>query len=86
MTDRRAMVEGIRAAHTIDRDQPWMKEKPEPGRLQPGGPTDVELTDAGDPAPQQQAAGDANNADNADVQQSSGDTTQADDTPDKPHS
>jgi len=52
MTDRRAMIEGIRAAQAIDRDQPWMQEKPGPVVYSQVGPTDIELTDAGDPMPE----------------------------------
>ena len=52
MTDRRSMIEGIRAAQRIDKDQPWMAEKPGPMVYDKEGPSDVELTDAGDPVPE----------------------------------
>ena len=80
MTDRRSMVEGIRAAQTIDRDQPWMREKPGPVVYGQEGPTDIELTDAGDPVPQ------SNASDDTDEPPNTAGPSDADETPHKPSS
>jgi len=60
LTDRRAMVEGIRAVRDIIQDQPWTRERPGPMAYDPEtGATasseaaaKINLTDAGDPIPE----------------------------------
>ncbi len=54
MTDRRAMIEGIRATQDLVANQPWQTEKPGPveykhgpTQLEPGDDTQIEQRDAG---------------------------------------
>ena len=48
MTERRAMVRGIKAAHELTENQPWAKEKPAPVVIT-GTRTDIAYDDAGNP-------------------------------------
>lgn len=55
MTERRSMVDGIRAAHTLTENQPWTKEKPGPVEIR-GTRTDIAYDDAGNPITPEEAA------------------------------
>jgi len=48
MTDRRAMINGIRAAQTLIKDQPWQSETPGPVVFTQG-PTDLKIDEHGNP-------------------------------------
>lgn len=55
MTDRRATIDGIRAAHVLTEKQPWIKEKPAPVEIR-GSRTDIAYDDAGNPITPEEAA------------------------------
>ena len=48
MTDRRAMIQGIRAAQLLTKDQPWQSSAPGPVEFTKG-PTDLKLDEHGNP-------------------------------------
>lgn len=48
MTDRRAMISGIRTAQSLIKDQPWQSQTPGPVTFQKG-PTDLEIDEHGNP-------------------------------------
>lgn len=56
MSDRRAMVHGIRAAQQLVRDQPWQNDKPGPVKF-PEGPTVINEDDAEQAAIEDRTAG-----------------------------